>query len=106
MLAASGASEPLRPFLALRRSGQQRGIDMLTDGDDAGRCSNGLTAQKFRDATPEERTIYRKWLRGMVLFYCTLLFLSGVAMVSYFGGGRTELTNLSAPQLASSARAN
>jgi hypothetical protein len=78
---------------------------MLTDGDDAGRCSNGLTAQKFRDATPEERLIYRKWLRGMVLFYCTLLLLSGVAMVSYFGGSRTQLTNLP-PQLAASARAN
>jgi hypothetical protein len=79
---------------------------MLTDGDDAGRCSNGLTAQKFRDATPEERAIYRKWLRGIVLLYCTLMLMSGVAMVSYFGGGRTQLTNLSTPQLAASARSN
>lgn len=79
---------------------------MLTDHDDAGRCSNGLTAQKFRDATAEERTIYRKWLRGIVLFYGALLFMSGIALVGYFGSGRTQLTNLSAPQLAASARAN
>jgi len=52
---------------------------MFTSGDDAGHCSNGLTAQKFRDSTPEERAVYRKWLRGMVLVYGTLLLMSGVA---------------------------
>ena len=79
---------------------------MLMDGDDAGHCANGLTAQKFRDATPEERTIYRKWLRGIVLFYCALVFMSGVAMATYFGGGQTQLTDLSVRQSAASARAN
>jgi hypothetical protein len=38
-------------------------------GDDASRCSNGLTAKKFREATPEERVIYRRWLRGAIVFY-------------------------------------
>ena len=57
---------------------------MFTSGDDAGHCSNGLTAQKFREATPEERKVYRKWLRGMVLVYGTLLLMSGVAAVASY----------------------
>ena len=77
---------------------------MLMDGGDAGHCSNGLTATKFRDATAEERTIYRKWLRGIVLFYCVLVFISGVAMAGYFGSGRTQLTNLSVHQTVASSR--
>jgi hypothetical protein len=79
---------------------------MFIHGDDAGHCSNGLTAQKFRDSTPEERTIYRKWLRGMVLFYCALVFMSGVAMATWFGGGRTQLTDLAVQKAVVSARAN
>jgi hypothetical protein len=80
---------------------------MFTSGDDAGHCSNGLTAQKFREATPEERTVYRKWLRGMVLVYGTLLLMSGVAAVaSYSVVGPTQLTKLSAPHAPTSPRAN
>ena len=37
---------------------------MVEHGDDAAHCSNGLTAQKFRDASGEERVIYRRWMRG------------------------------------------
>ena len=33
-------------------------IGMVEHGDDAAHCSNGLTAQKFRDVTGEERAIY------------------------------------------------
>ncbi len=79
---------------------------MFADGDDAGHCSNGLTAQKFREATPEERMTYRKWLRGITFFYFALLFLSGVAMATYSGTGRTQLTNLSGHQSAASLRAD
>jgi hypothetical protein len=79
---------------------------MLTDGDDAGRCSNGLTAHKFRDATAEERVTYRRWLRGIVLFYCAVLFASGVAVVSYSGTGRTQLTKLSVQQVAISRQSD
>jgi hypothetical protein len=73
---------------------------MLTDGDDAARCSNGLTARKFRDATSEERATYRRWIRGIIFFYCGLLFIAGAAVVNYSGTGRTELTKLSVNQAA------
>jgi hypothetical protein len=76
---------------------------MSMDGDDAGRCSNGLTVRKFRDATSEERATYRRWIRGIIFFYCGLLFIAGVAVVNYSGTGRTELTKLSVNQ---AARAN
>ena len=79
---------------------------MIPDGDDAGHCSNGLTAQKFREASPEERIIYRKWLRGIIFFYLAVVFLSGVTMAAYFGGGRTELSKLSVYQTAASRRAD
>ena len=47
---------------------------MFSDGDDAGHCSNALTAQKFREATPEERITYRKWLpRHRLLLLCVVV---------------------------------
>jgi hypothetical protein len=76
---------------------------MFMNGDDAAHCSNGLTARKFRDATSEERATYRRWIRGIIFFYCGLLFIAGVAVVNYSGTGRTELTKLSVNQ---PARAN
>jgi hypothetical protein len=80
---------------------------MFTSGDDAGHCSNALTAQKFRDAAPEERAVYRKWLRGMILVYGTLLLISGVAAVaSYSVVGPTQLTKLSVPHAPASQRTN
>ena len=79
---------------------------MLSNGDDAGHCSNGLTAQKFREASPEERIIYRKWLRGTIFFYCALLFISGVIMATYSGTGRTQLSKLSVHRSAGLQRAD
>ena len=73
---------------------------MSMDGDDAARCSNGLTARKFRDATSEERATYRRWIHGIVFFYFGLLFVAGVAAVNYSGTGRAELTKLSVNQAA------
>jgi hypothetical protein len=75
---------------------------MSMDGDDAGRCSNGLTASKFRDASSDEQATYRRWMRGIIFFYCGLLFIAGVAVVNYSGTGRTELTKLSVNQPARS----
>jgi hypothetical protein len=77
---------------------------MVVDGDDAGHCSNGLTAQKFREATEEERAAYRSWLRGIIFFYVGLVFISGVAIATYSGTGRTQLTNLSVQHVAKSMR--
>jgi hypothetical protein len=80
---------------------------MFTSGDDAGHCSNALTAQKFRDAAPEERAVYRKWLRGMILVYGTLLLISGVtAVASYSVVGPTQFTKLSVPHAPASQRTN
>jgi hypothetical protein len=75
---------------------------MFSDADDAGHCSNALTARKFREASPEDRVTYRKWLRGIVFLYSTLLLLSGVAIAAYSGSGRGESPSL----LASSQRMN
>jgi hypothetical protein len=79
---------------------------MFTDGDDAGHCSSGLTAQKFREATPDERATYRKWLRGMLFFYCALLFISGVAAATFSGAGMTQLSKLTGHELSASLRTN
>jgi hypothetical protein len=80
---------------------------MFTSGDDAGHCSNGLTAQKFRDAAPEDRDVYRKWLRGMVFVYGALLLMSGVgAVASYSVVGPTQLTRLSVPHAPALPRTN
>ena len=76
-------------------------------GDDAGQCSKGLSAQNFRAATPEERTIYRKWIFGMVAFYTTLLLLSGVAGIAIESStSSTKLTAVSAQRAAMSHRTN
>ena len=72
----------------------------MFDGDDAGHCTNGLTVRKFREATSEERATYRRWVRGIIFFYCGLLFIAGVAVVNYSPTGRTELTKLSVNQAA------
>ena len=75
-------------------------------GDDASRCSNGLTARKFREAPPEERVIYRRWLRGAIVFYAVLLLASGVlAVVSYSSTGLMQFTKLSTHATAASPRA-
>jgi hypothetical protein len=72
-------------------------------GDDAGHCSNGLTGRKYREATPEELATYRKWKRGAIAFYCALLL---IAIAGYSKAGLTQLTNLTARNVAASPRAN
>ena len=72
----------------------------MFDGDDAGHCTNALTVRKFRNASSEERAIYRRWIRGIIFFYCGLLFIAGVAVVNRSDTGGTELTKLSINQAA------
>jgi hypothetical protein len=80
---------------------------MFGNGDDAAHCANGLTADRFRDATVEERAIYRRWIRGVAAFYGALVLASGLLVaVGYSSSGHTQLTNLSAPSSAASRRAD
>ena len=68
---------------------------MLDDGDDAGHCSNGLSANNYRDADPEDRATFRAWLRGVAVFYATVLILSGaIAILTYKEVGLTQLATL------------
>jgi len=53
-----------------RYTSQQMEAAMLGDGDDAGRRSLGSSGPRFRESTAEERAVYRKWRRGMIVFYC------------------------------------
>jgi len=76
-------------------------------GDDVARCSNGLTAQKFREATAEEQVTYRKWMRGLVFFYGALLLMSGAAaVVSHSSADLTQVTTVSQRQAAVSPKTN
>jgi hypothetical protein len=80
---------------------------MTEDGDDAGHCSSGLSAQNYRGATAEDRSIYRKWMLGTVLFYSMLLLISGVvAVLIDTSPGLTRLTTLSVHSPAGSFRSN
>jgi hypothetical protein len=80
---------------------------MFEDGDDAAHCANGLTANRFREATPEERVIYRRWMRGMGAFYAAFVLFCGlVAAVSYSSSSPTQLTNLSTHSATTSLRAD
>ncbi|WP_316398882.1 hypothetical protein [Bradyrhizobium sp. 33ap4] len=77
---------------------RDHGAFTLQHGDDAAHCSNGLDAQKFRDAAPDDRAIYRRWIRGAIMVYGLLAFAAGAAVwMSGTGIGPTQLTNLSSP---------
>ena len=68
---------------------------MLGDGDDAGHCSNGLSADNYHDADPEDRATFRAWLRGVAVFYAAVLMLSGaIAILTYKDVGLTQLADL------------
>jgi hypothetical protein len=70
-------------------------VGMLDDGDDVGHCSNGLSAGNYRDADPEDRATFRAWLRGVAVFYATVLMLSGaIAILTYKDVGLTQLATL------------
>jgi hypothetical protein len=80
---------------------------MSGHGDDAGRCSNGLSAEKLQATTPEERAIYRNWMFGMVAFYTTLLLLSGVVAITVDSSSNsTKFTAASTQRTAVSPRTN
>ena len=76
---------------------------MVEHGDDAAHCSNGLTAQKFRDATGEERAIYRRWMRGTIV--TLFLIAGGMLLMNYSNASLTQLSSLSKSTLPARARA-
>jgi hypothetical protein len=80
---------------------------MSGHGDDAGRCSNGLTARNYRAASNEDRTIYRRWIRGMAVAYGALLLISGVVAVTNFqSSGLTKITALLAHPMTAATKSN
>jgi hypothetical protein len=77
---------------------------MLRHGDDAGHCRNGLSAQEYRKATDEDRTIYRKWVVGAVIFYSAVLLISGAAAILAESSiGQQKLISVSARATVESA---
>ena len=91
----------------MRRQPKYKDHENRRGGDDAGRRSNKLSAQNYREAPPQERTTYRKWVLGIVAFYSAVLLISGVvATMIDSSTGLTKLTTLSAPATVRSARSN
>ncbi|PDT74741.1 hypothetical protein [Bradyrhizobium sp. C9] len=76
-------------------------------GDDAAHCSNGLNAQRFRDATPDERAVYRRWIRSAIVACGLLAFAAGAMVwINGAGVGQTQLSSLSSTSNAKSGRGN
>jgi hypothetical protein len=70
-------------------------VGMLGDGDDAGHCSNGSSADKYRAAGPVDRATPRAWLHGVAVFYVTILMLTGaIGVLSVRAVGLTQLADL------------
>jgi hypothetical protein len=93
--------------LRFRKASQHPDPAMPEHDDDADYCSNGLTARNYRGATTEDRATYRKWMRGIVAFYSTLLLISGiVAIMNYSNTSLIRLTTLAGHPTAASAKAN
>ncbi|WP_050422323.1 hypothetical protein [Bradyrhizobium tropiciagri] len=79
------------------------GASILEHGDDAAHCSNGLNAQRFRDAPPGERAIYQRWIRGAIVSCVVLALAAGVAVwINGGNAGQTQLTSLSSSGSAKS----
>ncbi|WFU53352.1 hypothetical protein QA639_27235 [Bradyrhizobium pachyrhizi] len=50
------------------------------------------------DAAPDDRAIYRRWIRGAMMVYGLLAFAAeGVIWMNGTGIGPTQLTSLSSP---------
>jgi hypothetical protein len=81
---------------------------MLGDGDDATHCSSGLSADNYRSENPEDRATFRRWMRGVIVFYATVLVLSGtIAIILNHGDvGLTQLASLYAHVTAGSPGSN
>jgi hypothetical protein len=95
-----------KPF-AFFANGANRELIMDHHANNVGRCSNGLTARKLRAATPTERVIYRKWLRGVVVFYVSLAIAAGLfAVVNHARPGSESMVATASRSAAAAAKTN
>jgi hypothetical protein len=79
---------------------------MFGERDSAAQYSHGSTAKRYREETEEERATYRRWMRGIVAFYCVLVLVIGLHVaVKYSGAGFTQLTHVSGRPAATLPRA-
>ncbi len=69
---------------------------MLGDGDDASHCSSGLSADNYGSANPKDRATFRRWMRGVIVFYAAVLVLFGTTAIILNHGdvGLTQLAGL------------
>jgi hypothetical protein len=69
---------------------------MFGDGGDASHCSSGLSADNYRSENPEDRATFRRWMRGVMVFYAIVFMLSGtIAIILNHGdAGLTQFANL------------
>jgi heme A synthase len=82
-------------------------VHVFGDGDSFTHYSNASTEKRYREETEEERATYRRWIRGIVVFYCVLALVTGLLVaVNYSGAGFTQLTHLSGRPAATSPRAD
>jgi hypothetical protein len=77
---------------------------MPVHGGETGHHVDG-SARKFREVTEEEQASYRRWLRGIIFFYFGLLFVFGVAVATFSGTGRSQMTELSVQNTVATALA-
>jgi hypothetical protein len=77
------------------------GLGATEHGDDAGHCTPGLPVRNSWEATAEDQAIYRKWIKGMVVFYSALLLMAGIVAVLIDAGlGSTTSPSLAARSTA------
>jgi hypothetical protein len=82
-------------------------IGMFGDYDDAGHSSSGSSAWNYRGASAADRATFRLWIRGVIVFYVSILMIAGaVAIGSYNDVGLTQLANLYAHATAGSPESN
>jgi hypothetical protein len=75
---------------------------MLGHGDDAGHCSNGASGWNYRGASAADRATFRRWLRGVIVFYVGVLTVIGaVAFTSNNDVAATQIADILAQVTAS-----
>jgi hypothetical protein len=106
-ISLSNSDSAHRGNLLLFPTGQHPEAGMPECGDDAGYCSNALSAQHDREASVGDRTAHRKRVLGIVVLCSTLLLISGVvAIMIGWNTNLTRLSTLSVQPTAGSSRTN